>query len=245
MRVSKYYIDWHKKLFLFIVLLCQFDIAKADNTAYYEYRSILDTYKKMLYGDNLKAQRLTTNFYLSNDLDDEYIDEENLFITDNTIHFNIEVRKFIFFDKIIDFIVNSVGNQHDNSVYDVKVSELFHKEDHDIECDLFQLSPIGSYRFEITKYRELTTSDSFVFSQDGLTFSSDKFLYPIFQKIKDWYVTDYWCFDFGKEFFQWTFEVLCGQIVKAELLIEYGTGDTIVINLLDDNSMIGSRSTKP
>lgn len=238
MEVVKYYISWHKKLFLFMVILCQFSITNAGNTVYSEYRGILDAYEKMLYGGKLNTQRFITNFYLRIDSDKDYMAEENLFIIDNTIHFNVEVGKFVFFDKIIDFVVNSNGDKNNNSVYDISISELIYQENSDIRDD-FLLLPTGSYRFEITKYRELTTTNSFVFSQDGLTFSSQKFLSPIFRKISDWYITDYWHFDFGKEYFQWTFEVFCGQIVKAELLIEYGTDEATVINLLDDSPMIG------
>ncbi len=37
----------------------------------------------------------------------------------------------------------------------------------------------------------------------------------------------------------WTFEVLCGKIVKAELLIEYNCEERTIINLLDDTPTIG------
>ncbi len=209
--------------------------AKCNQDAHYaEYREIYDTF----IGDHLYKGCFQIRFHADIDLFTDSDDEE-MDWSFNAIHFHVDVDGYDFFDKMIDIINGSLGAHHKNSTYDIEVEELFTYGDDEIEDEFVTLSPTGSYRFEITEYRELMTTDLFVFCQDGLTFSSQKFLYPIFRKIKDWYITDYWHFDFGKEYFQWTFEVFCGQIVKAELLIEYGTDEVTVINLLDDSPMIG------
>lgn len=237
MTIIRNYNYWRKFLIMIVGLICPIFIIKADVSAYVEYRGILDAFEKTLYGRASIDWPLKTDFHLDIEFEYDSIEEEDFSIPESQIRFNMEFEGCDFFDRIIEFVSNNIVNQQQNSIFEIEISELYQYDDTNDRSDFFAISPNGSYKIEIVKYDVLQMFNPFFFKRSGLTFSSAKFLSPLFRSIKNWHITDGFDYDFGKEFFQWTFEVLCGQIVKAELLIEYGTGDTTVINLLDDSPM--------
>ena len=239
MKIILDYKYWSRFLIMIVGLICPTVSVKADDFAYVEYRGISETFEKTVYGRVLIDRPFKTDFHLDVEYGCDSEEDEDFVIPVDHIRFNMEFEGYDFFDRIIEFVANNIGAEQQNAIFDIEVSELYQYDDTNNRRDFFAISPNGSYKIEIVKYDVLQMFNPFFFKRNGLTFSSEKFLTPLFRSIKNWYVTDGWDFDFGEEYFMWTFEVLCGKIVKAELLIEYNCEERTIINLLDDTPTIG------
>ena len=226
-----------KRFLMILMLLSLGYYAKADDSecAYSECKSVVEEDIRMSLGHAYSGQQfyVDKNFRIESiEYDDDDIDIEWDPDRCEAIHFNVDLGHCDFFDEMIRFIIDSDCNHNIDYVYKIRVSELYsYDKKEEIYIDSFNLMSDGSYKFEITQHRELTVSDNFIFKRNGLIFASKQFLKPLYKRVNNWFTTDCWGDWTCDEFVQWTFVVLCGRIVDATLLIEYGTGDFITIDL--------------
>ncbi|MDE6369255.1 MAG: hypothetical protein K2K94_08450 [Muribaculaceae bacterium] len=231
-------LKYYKRVLLLFAVLCIDSIAKPENTAYLECRGVIDAHIKMFSGraDNFPPYFVDRFFRIdsvvsANDIDDDDDDWDPDLC--EVIHFNVELDHYNVFEEMISYIAKSERSHSDEYIYHIRVNELFpynKKVDNYVDC--ININPNGSYRFKVTRFKEVTITDKFLFKQNGLTFSSNQFLTPIYRKVNNSFITDCWGNWSCDEFVQWTFVVLCGRIVDATLLIEYDTSDIVTIDLM-------------
>lgn len=217
-----------KLLIILIPVLITIDTCASED-AYTEARGLIDAFLNVTYGGR------NNKFSISED------DEDIIFFTCDAIHIIVETSSYNFIDDMLSYVNRSIG-QHGlnnlfekyyvNTIFDFDVRHFYGPTPY-VRNNCISMDPIGSYNIEIVAKKEPSINSLFIFEKNGLKFSSDKFINPLYEQIKSWYTSDA-CTDFVTfPFVQWNFNILCGKVVSAQLYLEYSTGDFTVWDIIN------------